>query len=205
MASPLDALASGGASILGRPLRDAELQSFDKYLTLLQKWQKSQRLVGSSDARWIVDNLFLDSLLFLRVLPPTIASLADVGSGAGLPGIPIKIVRPQLRVALIESRAKRASFLSAAVRELGLRDTAVVTARAEDYALEKPRSFDAVAMRCAGDFRETLISVGGMVASGGVVVASGPPSPKPLDLGEWVEVPGASRGGGRRFAVYRVQ
>ncbi len=205
MASPLDALASGGASILGRPLGESELQSFDKYLALLQKWQKSQRLVGSSDARWIVDNLFLDSLLFLRVLPPTITSLADVGSGAGLPGIPIKIVRPQLRVALVESRAKRASFLSAAVRELGLRNTAVVTARAGDYAVDNPRSFDAVAMRCAGDFRETALSAGPLVAAGGVVVASGPPSLKPLDLGEWVEVPGASGRGGRRFAVYRVE
>jgi len=205
MASPLDALASGGASILGRPLSDSELQSFDKYLNLLQKWQKSQRLIGSSDARWIVDNLFLDSLLFLKVLPPTIASLADVGSGAGLPGIPIKVVRPQWRVVLIESRAKRASFLSAAVRELGLRDTAVVRSRAEDYAVDNPRSVDAVAMRCAGDFREIAIATGRLVVSGGVVVASGPPSAKPLDLGEWVELPGINRRGDRRFAVYRVK
>jgi 16S rRNA (guanine527-N7)-methyltransferase len=205
MASPLDALASGGASILGRPLTDAELQSFDKYLKLLQKWQKSQRLVGSSDAGWIVENVFLDSLLFLKVLPGTVASLADVGSGAGVPGIPLKVVRPQWRVALIESRAKRASFLSAAVRELGLRDTAVVTARAEDYAVENPRTFDAVAMRCAGDFRATAFAAGRLVAPGGVVVASGPPSPKPLDLGEWVEVPGVNRDTRRRFAVYKVE
>src|ERR1043166_2359698 len=194
MAGPLDALASGGAIVLGRPVSDIELRSFDKYLKLLQKWQKSQRLIGSSDAAWIVENLFLDSLLFLEVLPRTVVSIADVGSGAGLPGIPIKIVRPELQVALIESRAKRASFLSAAVRELGLRDTEIVTARAEDFAAERPRAFDAVVMRCAGDFEELARVAGALVAPGGMIVASGPPTPKTLVLGEWVEVSGASSG-----------
>lgn len=204
MAGPLDALASGGAAILGRPLGGTELQSFEKYLKLLQKWQKSQRLVGSADAAWLVENVILDSLLFLKVLPPSIASLADVGSGAGLPGLPIKIVRPELRVTLIESRAKRASFLAAAVRELGLGDTEVVTARAEHYAAEHPRAVDAVVMRCAGDFGEIGERVSALVAPGGVVVASGPPSAKRLKLGEWVQVRGVSTTDVRRFAVYRV-
>jgi 16S rRNA (guanine527-N7)-methyltransferase len=203
VSGPLDALASGGASILGRPLDDAELQAFDNYLRLLQKWQKSQRLIGSSDARWIVDNLFLDSLLFLKVLPETIGSLADVGSGAGLPGIPLKIVRPQWRVVLIESRAKRASFLSAAVRELRLQDTMVVPARAEDYAARHPGAFDAVVMRCAGEFQATAMATARLVAAGGVVVASGPPTAKPMDLGKWVEVRGVARGQ-RTFAVLEV-
>jgi len=205
MAGPLDALASGGASILGRQLFDAELQLFDNYLKMLQKWQKSQRLIGSPDPQWIVDNLFLDSLLFLKVLPEAIGSIADVGSGAGLPGIPLKIVRPQWRVVLIESRAKRASFLSAAVRELRLQDTTVVTARAEDYAIGNPGAFDAVVMRCAGEFRAIAPATARLVPSGGVVVASGPPAAKPLDLGTWVEVRGLARGGQRRFAVYSVQ
>jgi|SRR6185295_13614668 len=205
MAGPLDALASGGASILGRQLFDAELQLFDNYLKMLQKWQKSQRLIGSPDPQWIVDNLFLDSLLFLKVLPETTVALADVGSGAGLPGIPLKIVRPQWRVVLIESRAKRASFLSAAVRELGLRDTTVVTTRAEDYAVGNPAAFDAVVMRCAGAFREVAPAIVRMLGSGGVVVASGPPTAKPLGFGEWVEVRDLARDGVRRFAVYRVE
>jgi 16S rRNA (guanine527-N7)-methyltransferase len=204
MAGPLDALASSGASILGRPLLAAELQAFDNYLKLLQKWQKTQRLVGSSDARWIVDNVFLDSLLFLKVLPEGVRSLADVGSGAGLPGIPLKIVRPQWRLALIESRAKRASFLSAAVRELGLQDIRVVTARVEDYAVDNPGAFDAVVMRCAGDFRAIAEASARLVSSGGVVVASGPPAPKPLEIGKWVSVRGLARGSNRRFAVYEV-
>ena len=205
MSTPLDALASGGSTILGRPLHDIELGSFDKYLKLLQKWQRSQRLVGSSDAGWIVEKLFLDSLLFLRVLPRRLASLVDVGSGAGLPGIPLKIVMPGLRVALIESRARRASFLSAAVRELELAGTDVVTARVEDYAREHPLAFDVVVMRCAGDFSGLARASSRLVHTGGLVVASGPPHPKALELGEWVEVEGARQGETRRFAVHRPE
>jgi 16S rRNA (guanine527-N7)-methyltransferase len=199
----LDALASGAASILGRALGGAELAAFDKYLKLLQKWQKSQRLIGSSDDRWIVDNLFLDSLLFLRVLPAELGSLADVGSGAGLPGIPIKIVRPEVRVALIESRGKRASFLAAAVRELGLAEAYVIDRRAEEYATANPGAFDAVVMRCAGDFGETVKAASLLAHRGGLVVAAGPPKERALAVGAWVEVEGYRAGVTRRFAVHR--
>lgn len=205
MSTPLDALASGGSTILGRPLNDAELGAFDKYLKLLQKWQRSQRLVGSSDAGWIVEKLLLDSLLFLRVLPRQMTSLADVGSGAGLPGIPLKIVMPDLRVVLIESRGRRASFLSAAVRELELESTEVVTARVEDYAREHPQAFDVVVMRCAGDFSKLARASSRLVHREGLIVASGPPHPRPLELGGWVEVEGARQGETRRFAVHTTE
>ena len=203
MGHPLDALASGGSAILGRPLSDTELQSFGKYLELLQKWQRSQRLLGSSDAGWIVEHVFLDSLLFLRVLPSRTESIADVGSGAGVPGVPIKIVRPDLRLTLIEARAKRTSFLSTLIRELGLRGTEVVTARVEAYALERPQAFDAVVMRCAGDFGELARAAEGLVTPGGAVIASGPPRRRRLEVGEWVEVQGTEPGVSRRFAVHR--
>jgi 16S rRNA (guanine527-N7)-methyltransferase len=201
----LDALASGAASILGRSLTAIELGSFRKYLKLLQKWQKSQRLIGSPDEGWIVENLFLDSLLFLRALPEDVLSLADIGSGAGLPGIPIKIVRNNIRVSLIESRAKRASFLSAAVRELGLQDIQVIAGRVEQYADEARGAFDAAVMRCAGDFSDTVQLAAPLVGRGGLIVASGPPTPRPLKMGSWVEVPGVRSGTSRRFAVFRAE
>ena len=204
MTSPLDALASGGAHILGRALTGSELESFDKYLKLLQKWQKSQRLVGSSEPGWIVEKLFLDSLLFLRVLPRQFNSLVDVGSGAGLPGIPLKIVRPGTRTTLIESRARRASFLSAVIRELGLRDVEVVASRVEEYAAARPAAFDVVVMRCAGEFAELASSATRLAIPGGTVVASGPPRRRPLDKGEWVEVPGLGPGQSRRFVLLRA-
>jgi 16S rRNA (guanine527-N7)-methyltransferase len=152
-----------------------------------------------------VDNLFLDSLLFLKVLPASLTSLADVGSGAGLPGIPIKIVRPHLRVVLIESRRRRASFLSAAVRELALPDVRVATVRVEQYVLERPVPVDAVVMRCAGDLATLARAAAPLIAPGGLLIASGPPQPRPLTAGEWVDVEGVRPGSRRRFAVHRAQ
>ena len=185
-------------------MSDGELDSFGKYLKLLQKWQKSQRLIGSDNPEWIVENLFLDSLLFLKLLPLRAASLADVGSGAGVPGIPIKLVRPAVRLVLIESRAKRASFLSAVIRELGLRDVDLVSQRVEEYAAQRPRSCDAAVMRCAGGFSSLARAAEPLVVPGGLVVASGPPKRKPLDVGAWVEVPGVRPGTRRQFAVYQA-
>jgi 16S rRNA (guanine527-N7)-methyltransferase len=204
MSAPLDLLTSGARAILGRPLERQELDKFDKYLSLLVKWQKVQRLVGSGDPEWIVEHLFLDSLLFLRVLPDDLESIADVGSGAGFPGIPIKIVRPALRVALIESRQRRVSFLSAAVRELALGQVVVLSHRLEQLPDDTVGMFGAVVMRCAGDSRALLSGARLLVARGGVVVLSGPPQPRPITGGEWVEVPGVEPGHTRRFGVYRL-
>lgn len=199
----LERLAGGARYILDRPLSELEIQAFGKYLKLLQQWQRSQRLIGSTEPEWIVENLFLDSLLFLHFLPEGVASIADLGSGAGFPGIPVKIVRPEMSVALIESRARRVSFLATVVRELDLKDVRVLNARAEEVAEETPRFFGAVLMRCAGDPGELMPVAAGLVAAGGIVVAAGPPARRALSMGTWVEVPGTRPGRMRRFAVYR--
>src|SRR5947207_1462167 len=125
---PLFALESEGlgatferhaGAILGRRLSGSELIMFRKYMVMLRKWQKSHRLVGSTDSSWVADHLFLDSLLFARVAPVDTRAVADVGAGAGFPGLPLKIVFPSMTLTLIEARRRRASFLSAVVRELG--------------------------------------------------------------------------------------
>jgi len=111
---PLESLAEGTQEILGRPLTKRERGLFCKYLELLIKWNKSQRLIGSAAPHWIVENLFLDSLLFLKVFPSPPSTLLDLGAGAGLPGIPLKIVLGEVELVLVESRQKRVSFLSSA-------------------------------------------------------------------------------------------
>jgi 16S rRNA (guanine527-N7)-methyltransferase len=152
---------------------------------------------------WIVEHLFLDSLLFLRLLPLTTRALVDLGSGAGMPGVPIKIVR-DVEVTLVESRRRRASFLSAVVRELALGQTRVVAERIESRLPDLEGRFDAVVMRCAGDIGEMMPLAARLLVPGGVVIASGPPEPRPLALGEWVVVPGLRPPSTRRFAVHRV-
>jgi len=197
------ALSRGARAILGRPLSERETGQFNIYLILLRKWQKTQRLAGSSEPGWVVENLLLDSLLFLHVLPPSLTSLLDLGSGAGIPGIPIKIVAPDVKLVLVESRRRRASFLSTVARELGLVETRVVAGRAEDFVDELAGRFDAVVMRCAGDTETLLPTAARLVSPAGVVVASGPPSPKAASMGEWITVDDRAHGGTRTFLVCR--
>jgi 16S rRNA (guanine527-N7)-methyltransferase len=196
-------LAEKAPRVLGRPLETRELKLFYKYLSLLQKWQKVQRLVGSSDPAWIVDNLVLDSLLFLQFLSPGAASVADLGSGAGFPGIPVKIVSPQINLALIESRQKRVSFLSSVVRELELTDTRVVASRAESLSAEYRGAFDAVLIRCAGDIDVILPTAARLARAGGIVVLAGSPERRHIRDGERVEVAGIRPGSTRAFVTFR--
>jgi len=201
---PRARLADGAHEILHRPLTRLELDRFTKYLELLLKWQKSQRLVGSTEPGWIVENLLLDSLLFLPVLPFPLRTLLDLGSGAGLPGIPLKIVLNEVQLVLVESRRKRVSFLASVIRELGLEHARVVGRRVEDAMDELEGGFDAVVMRCVGDPGDLLpVASRLVVRPGGVVVASGPPKPRPLPIGDWVTVDAGRGRPVRRFAVFR--
>lgn len=198
----LEILADGAHGILGRPLTPTEKAQFSKYLNLILNWHKVTRLVGSGEPVWIVEHLVLDSLLFLRVLPQRFRSMVDIGSGAGIPGIPLKIVRPDCRVVLVESRRRRASFLAAAIRELGLADSEVINARAEEVVRTLAGCFDVAVMRCAGAVREVAPVALKFLAPGGMIAVSGPPSGGPVDGGRWVEVPGAKPGSMRRFLVW---
>ena len=188
---------------LGRPVTGAERDSLYKYLNLLIKWQRSQRLVGSDEPSWIVDNVIVDSLLFSRAVPAGVRSVADVGSGAGIPGIPLAIVLPQVEVTLIEARQKRASFLAAAIRELTLRNCRLVNHRLEDVGRQQLGArVDAVVMRCAGSPTALIPQVLQILAPGGVVVASGPPKRTVIGLGSWLEIEGPDRT--RLFWVYHA-
>ena len=195
---------SGGVErITGRQPSEQQLGLLSKYLNLLIDWQKASRLVGSSEPSWLVDNLILDSLLFLRVLPSSTQSILDFGSGAGVPGVPLRIVRPSVQMTLLESRRRRASFLKAVVRELPLPGTVVLDRRAEEAVRSFPRPVDAVVMRCAGPVDAVFPLAEKFVTPGGLVVASGPPVRAAHSGWEWLEVPGWEAGTTRRFALHR--
>jgi 16S rRNA (guanine527-N7)-methyltransferase len=187
---------------LARPITGAERDTIYKYMNLLIKWQRSQRLVGSNEPSWIVDHVIVDSLLFSRALPAGVRSVADVGSGAGIPGIPLAIVLPQVEVTLIEARQKRASFLAAAIRELTLRNCRLVNRRLEDVGHQLGARVDAVVMRCAGSPTALVPQVLQILAPGGVVIASGPPKRTVISLGSWLEIEGPDRT--RLFWVYHA-
>jgi 16S rRNA (guanine527-N7)-methyltransferase len=169
----------------------------------LRKWQGTQRLVGSSDPAWVIDNLFLDSLLFLRVMPSNVSTVADLGSGAGFPGIPIKIVKPDINLTLIESRQRRVSFLATVVRELPLSRTRLIASRAESMGDPWRGAFDVVLVRCAGDMARILPIASKLAGADGCVIFADSPGRRSDERCERVEVAGARSGTTRAFAVFR--
>jgi len=196
-------LAEAGGSILGRPISQRELLLLCKYLNVLIKWQRIHRLVGSGDPDWIIENLILDSLLFVKVLPSPAGRILDLGSGAGIPGIPLAIVLERTAVTLVEARQKRGSFLAFALRDLGLSNAKLLRGRLELQALPSglAGAFDAVVARCAGGYTE-IVPLGLELAKpGGVVVVSGPPKARPTPFGDWITVGGVKPGSIRRFAL----
>jgi 16S rRNA (guanine527-N7)-methyltransferase len=126
-------------------------EKFLAYLTLLQKWNARTNLTAIRDEEGILSRHFLESILCAHKLPQGIVSLLDFGSGAGFPGIPIALIRPEISVTLAESQNKKAAFLREAVRTLGL-ETKVHSARAETLATR----FDAVTLRAVDNMSAAI-------------------------------------------------
>ncbi len=191
-------------AILGRTLTAPERERIRKYLDILTKWNVVHRLVGSTEPRWLLTNVVLDSLLFLHALPAHAADVADLGSGGGVPGVPIALVRSDLCVTLIESRRKRASFLAAVLRELPIENGRLVAARAESVPGLR-EAFDAVIARCAGNMDAIVGAALPLLRPGGVVVVAGPPAgaraAAPACDERWVTVPKGRHWPARRFLV----
>lgn len=128
---PIEQLRAGAAG-MHISLTDAQLAQFDRYAELLVAWNQKMNLTGITDPSGIVIRHFLDSLSVLACAPiSTGASLIDVGTGAGFPGIPLKIARPDLRLTLLDSLNKRLTFLQTVMDALGL-SAQIVHMRAED-------------------------------------------------------------------------
>lgn len=199
-------LARGLQRILHRSATEREVHAFSRYLTLLLQWNRVYSFTSYRNPARIIDRLFLDSLLFLSVLPAGTSRLLDVGSGAGIPGLPLKIVEPDLSVTLIEAHRRRTSFLATLVRELRLEGVHVLRGRAESLIEEVPSlegGFDAVVTRAFGPPALVAPLALRFLRPGGRFVASGPPSGKPSSelagLGSWHVVTAPVLGLSRRF------
>ncbi len=119
-----------------RVLNEKEIQQLSQYIALLHKWNGAYNLTAVRDPEEMVKKHVMDSLSVLPILDKEFAgqgevSIADIGSGAGLPGIPLAIARPEWSVTLIDSNGKKAGFLNNAKHALGLKNIVVINARAE--------------------------------------------------------------------------
>jgi 16S rRNA (guanine527-N7)-methyltransferase len=126
----------GGAARLGIALTSRQLEQFQVYYQELVDWNQRFNLTTIVDYQKVQIKHFLDSLTVSLAVATNIPGLRviDVGSGAGLPGVPLKIVWPQIHLTLLESVAKKTIFLNYLVTKLGLEDVEVVTGRAEEVA-----------------------------------------------------------------------
>lgn len=161
-----------GVVELGLSLDPAAEQLLLDYLALLAKWNRTYNLTGIRDENAMLSQHLLDSLAVLPYLDGNseqVRTLADVGSGGGLPGIPLAIARPQLKVALIESSQKKTSFLQQARIELGLENVSVHCVRAEDF--KPPVLFDIAITRAFASLAEFVRHSAHLLAVGGRLLA----------------------------------
>lgn len=138
------------------------------YLDLILKWNARVNLTAIREPEEIVRRHFGESLFAGLQLGPC-STLLDFGSGAGFPGVPIQLLRPEIRVTLGESKHKKAAFLREVVRTLGLK-TEVWSGRVE--SMEPSRSFDVVTLRAVDDMESALVSASQRVRSRMVVLGT---------------------------------
>jgi 16S rRNA (guanine527-N7)-methyltransferase len=146
-AGALDELGRAIEVITGRAPSAETLTRFAKYLDLLTTWNRTHHLTSYRTPHEVVRGLFIDSLLFLPVLPPRPARVIDIGAGPGIPGVPLRLVDPGIHITLVESRRKPVSFLAALKRELGLDDVEVLHGRAGSESTEYKGEYDCALIR----------------------------------------------------------
>jgi 16S rRNA (guanine527-N7)-methyltransferase len=134
---------------------DKQVQQIQRYIDILLTWNDKINLTAIRDPLEILHRHFCESMFAAAAVPVENGRLADVGSGGGFPGLPLKIIRPELQVFLIESNIKKATFLAEVVRELGLAEARVLVSRYEELT-EEVAPLDFVCCRALGDFQPFL-------------------------------------------------
>jgi 16S rRNA (guanine527-N7)-methyltransferase len=136
-------------------VNDSQVLQIQQYMSLLFTWNEKINLTAIRDPLEILNRHFCEGMYAASTVPVEDGRLADVGSGAGFPGLPLKIIRPELDVILIEANIKKATFLAEVIRDLGLRDARVLVSRYEELG-EEVAPLDFVCSRALGEFAPFL-------------------------------------------------
>lgn len=131
-------LLESKAESLSLILSDSQMQQFEDYYHILVEWNKVMNLTAITKYEEVIEKHFIDSLSIVNAIDLNkIINVIDVGTGAGFPGIPLKIAFPEIHMTLLDSLNKRVNFLNNVIERLGLDDINAIHGRAEDYAKQK--------------------------------------------------------------------
>jgi len=136
-------------------VNDSQVLQIQQYTNILLTWNEKINLTAIRDPLEILNRHFCECMYAASMIPVENGRLADVGSGAGFPGLPLKIIRPELDVMLIESNIKKATFLAEVIRDLRLADARVLVSRYEELG-EEVSPLDFVCSRALGEFAPFL-------------------------------------------------
>jgi 16S rRNA (guanine527-N7)-methyltransferase len=164
--SPPDDLLADYALAQGLPWDDRAAERFARYADLLEQFNAKMNLIGPMDREAIVRTLLRDSAVAAACAPPR-GRMLDVGSGAGLPGLPLAILYPEVDATLVEPRGKRATFIKIAAKRLGLERVRALNARLEEVA---PGRYDYVVSKAFRPPVEWLTAAAPWRSEDGVVV-----------------------------------
>ncbi len=160
-------LLQRGLQALSHPLPDDAADQLLAYLALLEKWNHAINLTAIRERERMVPQHLLDSLSVLPWILPHEHTLADIGTGAGLPGIPLAIARPDLQVTLVEPNQKKVAFLRQAKLELGLNNVQVEGRRVEEVSGQH----QVVISRAFADLPDFVSAAKALLAPGGRMIA----------------------------------
>lgn len=162
-----------GAKELGIDLSVEQVNSLFIYLAELKKWNRKINLTAIRDERDVIIKHVLDSLSYINGFgPPAGPRLLDMGSGAGFPALPIKVIKPDISVTLVESVKKKASFLRHVIRTLGLAGADVIDKRIEEIENSSRSSYDVVTARAFATMYAALVAGVPFLRTGGLMVLS---------------------------------
>ncbi len=164
-------LIAQGAESLGIRVDACQMERFSVHAEQLLAWTRKCNLTAITDPEEIAVKHFVDSLAPAAWMDPA-GSLLDIGSGGGFPGIPLKILMPELNLTLIDASRKKVSFLNHLIRVLKLNSARAVHVRAEDLALNKPaENFDAIISRALGPLDEFAQMALPLLKTNGTMIA----------------------------------
>ena len=173
-----------GAGHFGVRINRDQAQQLALHAALMLKWNRTTNLTAITDSMDVAVKHFLDSIITGPLISPG-ATVLDIGSGAGFPGIPLKIVIPSLQVTLIDASRKKISFLKHAIRTLNFENIEAHHIRAEDFA-KNPASanrFDVITCRALSSIKDFVLMASPLLAEDGAIIALKGP-----DLQQEIEV-----------------